>query len=144
MCADSSCDPVGATTDLAGEHAKTRREKLDLVPGELVQIKTVNEIKATLDANKKNRGLYFDVEMVPFCVRTCRVRARVNQIIEEPTGKMMKIPGDWILLEGTACTGKYHRSCARAILPYWREMWVRRADEDAQQPLTLTSPSELT
>lgn len=130
--------------DLAGEHAKTRREKLDLVPGELVQIKTVNEIKATLDANKKNRGLYFDVEMVPFCVRTCRVRARVNQIIEKPTGKMVKIPGDWILLEGTACTGKYHRSCARAILPYWREMWVRRADEDAQQPLTLTSPSELT
>jgi hypothetical protein len=135
---------VGATTDLAGEHAKTRREKLDLVPGELVQIKTVNEIKATLDANKKNRGVFFDVEMVPFCVRTCRVRARVNQIIEKPTGKMVKIPGDWILLEGTACTGKYHRSCARAILPYWREMWVRRADEDAQQPLTLTSPSELT
>jgi len=130
--------------DLAGEHAKTRREKLDLVPGELVQIKTVNEIKATLDANKKNRGVFFDVEMVPFCVRTCRVRARVNQIIEKPTGKMVKIPGDWILLEGTACTGKYHRSCARAILPYWREMWVRRADEDAQQPLTLTSPSELT
>jgi len=130
--------------DPAGEHAQTRREKLDLVPGELVQIKTVNEIKATLDANKKNRGLYFDVEMVPFCVRTCRVRARVNQIIEKPTGKMVKIPGDWILLEGTACTGKYHRSCARAILPYWREMWVRRADEDAQQPLTLTSPSELT
>ena len=130
--------------DPAGEHAQTRREKLDLVPGELVQIKTVNEIKATLDANKKNRGLYFDVEMVPFCVRTCRVRARVNQIIEKPTGKVVKIPGDWILLEGTACTGKYHRSCARAILPYWREMWVRRADEDAQQPLTLTSPSELT
>jgi len=130
--------------DPAGEHAQTRREKLDLVPGELVQIKTVNEIKATLDANKKNRGVFFDVEMVPFCVRTCRVRARVNQIIEKPTGKMVKIPGDWILLEGTACTGKYHRSCARAILPYWREMWVRRADEDAQQPLTLTSPSELT
>jgi len=130
--------------DLAGEHAKTRREKLDLVPGELVQIKTVNEIKATLDANKKNRGLYFDVEMVLFCVRTCPVRARVNKIIEKPTGKMVKIPGDWILLEGTACTGKYRSSCARAILPYWRKLWVRRTDEDAQQPLTLTSPSELT
>ena len=84
------------------------------------------------------------MEIVPFCVRTCRVRARVNQIIEKPTGKMVKIPGDWILLEGTACTGKYHRSCPRAILPYWREMWLRGADEDAQQPLTLTSPSELT
>jgi hypothetical protein len=112
---------------------KTPREKLDLVPGELVQIKTVDEIKATLDANKKNRGLYFDVEMVPFWVRTCRVRERVNQIIEEPTGKMMKIPGDCIVLEGTACTGKYHMSCPRAIFPYWREIWLSRVDENGQE-----------
>lgn len=120
--------------DLAGDLAKTPREKLDLVPGELVQTKSVDEIKATLDANQKNRGLYFDVEMVPFCARTCRVRARVNQIIEEPTGKMIKIPGDCIVLEGTACTGKYHMSCPRAIFPYWREIWLRRVDATGQEP----------
>ena len=120
--------------DLAGDLAKTPREKLDLRPGELVQTKTVDEIKATLDANQKNRGLYFDVEMVPFCARTCRVRARVNRIIEEPTGKMLTIPGDCIVLEGTACTGKYHMSCPRAIFPYWREIWLRRVDATGQEP----------
>jgi hypothetical protein len=130
--------------DLAGDRAKTPREKLDLVPGELVQIKTVHEIKATLDANQKNRGLYFDQEMLPFCAQTFRVRGRVNQIIEEPTGKMMKIPGDCILLEGTACTGKYHMSCPRAILPYWREIWLRRADESGQQPPRQITTSEST
>jgi hypothetical protein len=119
--------------NLAGERGKTPREKLDLVPGELVQIKTVGEIKATLDANQRNRGLYFDQEMLPFCAQTFRVRGRVNQIIEEPTGKMIKIPGDCIVIEGTACTGKYHMSCPRAILPYWREIWLRRAGESGQQ-----------
>jgi len=114
---------------LAGDRVKTPRETLDLAPGDLVRTKTVDEIKLTLDPSQKNRGLYFDQEMVPFCGHTFRVKGRVNQIIEEPTGRMLKIPGDCILLEGTACTGKYHMSCPRAILPYWREVWLRRADE---------------
>ena len=112
------------------------------LPGEVVQIKTVGEIKATLDTNKKNRRLDFDVKMVPFWP-TCRDRARVNQIIEEPTGKVMKIPGDRIVLEGTACTGKYHMWCPRAIFPYWREIWLSRVDENgeelAKQSTTLAS-----
>jgi hypothetical protein len=81
--------------------------------------------------------------MLPFCAHTFRVRRRVNQIIEEPTGKMIKIPGDCIVLEGTACTGKYHMSCPRAILPYWREIWLRRADESGQQPSRQTAMSEV-
>jgi hypothetical protein len=113
---------------LAGDRAKTPRQTLDLATGDLVQIKSVDEIKETLDAAQKNRGLYFDQEMLPFCGHTFRVKGRVNQIIEEPTGRMMKIPGDCILLEGTACTGKYHMSCPRAILPYWREIWLRRTE----------------
>lgn len=128
--------------NLAGDRAKTPREKLDLAPGELVQIKTVDEIRATLDASQRNRGLYFDQEMLPFCSQTYRVRGRVNQIIEEPTGKMIKIPGDCILLEGTACTGKYHMSCPRAILPYWREIWLRRTGESAEHVSGQVAKSE--
>ena len=45
----------------------------------------------------------------------------------------MKIPGDCIVLEGTACTGKYHMSCPRAIFPYRREIWLSRADENGQE-----------
>jgi len=125
--------------ELAGNRVKTPRETLDLAPGELVRIKTIEEIKLTLDANQKNRGLYFDQEMLPFCGHSFRVRGRVSQIIEEPTGRMMKIPGDCILLEGTACTGKYHMSCPRAILPYWREVWLRRVDEREADPTVPTN-----
>jgi hypothetical protein len=130
--------------DLAGDRTKTPRGKLDLCAGELVQIKTVDEIKATLDVNQKNRGLYFDQEMLPFCAQTFRVRRRVNQIIEEPTGKMITIPGDCIVVEGTACTGKYHMSCPRTIFPYWREIWLRRVDESGQQVIQETAASAST
>src|SRR5262249_17804295 len=41
---------------------KTPRETLDLKPGELVQVKSREEIAETLDVNYRNRGLFFDVE----------------------------------------------------------------------------------
>ncbi|MBM2823195.1 MAG: hypothetical protein HW413_1941 [Thermoleophilia bacterium] len=54
-------------------------ERLDLQPGELVQVRSKAEIAATLDASGKNRGLWFDVEMVPHCGRTYRVQGRVER-----------------------------------------------------------------
>jgi hypothetical protein len=114
---------------LAGENAPTRKETLDLQPGETIQVKSPEDIKATLNHEQKNRGLYFDIEMTPFCDRKFDVASRVTNIIEEKTGKMIKIPGDCIILENVVCTGKYHANCPRAIPPYWREIWLRRASE---------------
>ena len=111
---------------LGGTLTKTPSEKLGLDAGEMVQVKTEEEIRQTLDPAQKNRGLYFDKEMTPFCGQTYRVRARVKRIIDEPTGRMINLPGDCIMLEGAVCTGKYHLSCPRAIFPYWREIWLRR------------------
>jgi hypothetical protein len=113
---------------LAGTLTQTPLVKLGLAPGERVRIRGVEEIKATLDPAQKNRGLYFDIEMVPFCGRTHEVRQRVTQIIEESTGRMIKIPGPCVILEGAVCTGKYHKYCPRAIYPFWREAWLERAD----------------
>ncbi len=52
--------------------------RLDLRPGELVRIKSKDEIEATLDRENRNRGLYFDGEMATYCGRTARVLGRVN------------------------------------------------------------------
>jgi len=40
-----------------------------LQPGELVEIKSEEEIMATLDLNKKNWGLSFTPEMKQYCGR---------------------------------------------------------------------------
>ena len=107
----------------------TPHVRLDLRPGELVQVKSREEIALTLDTQGRNRGLFFDVEMLPYCGRTFRVLRRVQRIIDERSGRMIHFQNDCIVLDGVMCSGERSRRrlfCPRSIVPYWREIWLRR------------------
>jgi hypothetical protein len=109
---------------------RTPASKLDLHPGELVQVRRYDEILKTLDQDWRNRGMYFDGELVPFCGGTYNVLQRVEKIIDEKTGRMVKLKNDAIILKDVACEARYakcRRFCSRAIYPYWREIWLERA-----------------
>jgi len=102
---------------------------LGIQAGEWVRVRPAAEIMKTLNQGQRNRGLYFDVEMMPFCERRFQVRAKVERIIEERSGKMINLPGSCLILEGAACGGNYSHDrlfCPRAIFPYWREIWLQR------------------
>ncbi|HZA83665.1 MAG TPA: hypothetical protein VFC13_19720 [Actinomycetes bacterium] len=105
---------------------KTPKETLDLQPGELVEVKSKEEIFATLDRTGHNRGLRFDIEMLRYCGKRARVQRRVNRLIDEKTGKMVHIRGDCIVLDGFICAADFHQNCPRGIEEYWREIWLRR------------------
>jgi hypothetical protein len=110
---------------------KTPTENLNLQPGELVEIKSKEEIGRTLNMHHRNRGLLFDVEMVPHCGKRFRVLRRVEKIINEKTGKMISLPGTCIVLDGVVCSGRHSKNrlfCPRSIYPYWREIWLKRVD----------------
>jgi hypothetical protein len=111
---------------IVGKLKKTPAHALDLQPGELVQVKSKEEIVETLDIRNHNRGMLFDVEMLPFCGGIYRVLRRVNNIIDEKTGKMIYMKYPCIILEGVYCRADYHRLCPRAIYAYWRENWLIR------------------
>jgi hypothetical protein len=104
-------------------------EPLGLQPGDLVEVKSKDEIMAALGPNSKNRGLIFDGEMLPFCGRRARVLRSVDKIIDEQTGRMIHLR-DCVILDEITCMGRYHRFCPRAIYPYWREAWLRRVEKD--------------
>ena len=109
-------------------------EPLDLQPGELVQVRSPAEIEATLDDRGFNRGLSFDREMLRYCGRTLRVKDRVNLLIDETTGRMLRIPKDCLILEGSVCSGECSTGrwfCPREIYPFWREAWLRRVEDSA-------------
>jgi len=109
------------------------RATLDLQEGERVRVKPHGEILKTLDANYRNRGLYFDPEMVPFTEREYVVDRRQKQIIDERTGKMLRFKTDAIVLKDVVCEARYavcRRFCPRAIYPYWREIWLERVPAD--------------
>lgn len=112
---------------IQGTLTKTPRGVLGLEPGERVRIKPAAEIRATLDTRGRNRGLSFDTEMVRYCGQEHRVHSRVTRLIDEPTGRMMELANDCIILDGVVCTAEYHGLCPRAIYPFWRELWMERA-----------------
>ena len=49
-------------------------------------------------------------------------------IIDERTGKLLRLKRPCIVLEGVTCRGEYHRCCPRADYPYWREVWLERVE----------------
>ena len=109
--------------------ARTPTEKLDVQEGELVRTKTYREILETLDEDWKNRGLYFDAEMVPYTDGTYKVLKRVNRIIDEKTGKMLKFKSECLILDEVVCQARYakcRKLCPRAYYLYWREIWVEK------------------
>src|SRR5512133_1373290 len=55
-----------------GKPAMTE-EGLGLRPGDLVRVRSTEEIAATLDEKGTTRGLFFDWEMIPYCGGTYRV-----------------------------------------------------------------------
>jgi hypothetical protein len=111
-----------------GTGTGTREPTLDLQAGELVEVKSKDEIMATLSPENRNGGMWFDDEMLPYVGQQFRVARKVQQIIHEKNGKMLKLR-DCVVLEGPICQGIYHRFCQRAVLPYWREAWLRRVPE---------------
>ena len=111
--------PVG---EVCGEQKRTPALCLDLQPGDLVEVKTRDEIEATLDANGKNRGLGFG--MLDFCGKRYRVASRVDKLILEWSGEMRKLT-DTVALEDVLCDGLDKRGCPRACYHLWREIWLK-------------------
>jgi hypothetical protein len=75
---------------------------------------------------------------VPFCGRTYRVRNRVEKFVDEKTGYLKRMKTPAIILEGVYCCARYsdHRMyCPRSIFSWWREIWLERVFDHAQQQM---------
>lgn len=102
---------------------------LNLQPGEIVRVKSHEEILRTVDAGNKNRGMYWDAELVPYCGGTYRVLKSVTRIIDEKTGKMVEMKNPCIILDSVVCQARYSECrmfCPKEMYPYWREIWLER------------------
>jgi hypothetical protein len=112
----------------------TPKVSLNLQPGEMVRVKSHEDILKTVDDAAMNRGMLWDAEMVPYCGGTYRVLKRVTKIIDEKSGKMLEIKTPCIILDSVVCQGIYsgcRMFCPRSIYPYWREIWLERSPRDS-------------
>ena len=102
---------------------------LNLRSGDLVEVKSEEEILATLDENKKNKGLLWMIGMRRFCGKKVRVYKRLERILLESTGEHRQLKNT-VLLEDAVCDGLAFGGCDRSCFHYWRECWLRRVEDD--------------
>lgn len=121
--------PLPEVNGMIPPGARTPTEILDLQVGELVQIKSAAEIDATITPDGINRGMRYDMEMRKYSGERHRVQMRVDHLIDEKTGKMIRMKNPCIQLEDVYCRAECtdrRLGCPRASNTYWREIWLRR------------------
>ena len=109
-----------------GLRGRTPTATLDLKPGELVRVRSKNEIMATLNERMENRGLGFEEEMARYCGTVTRVQSVVERCVDERTGELLTMKTPCVTLEDVVCQGLHSLNCPREFVPFWREIWLER------------------
>jgi len=120
--------------DLRGNGAQpiarssARSGKGKLRPGDVVEVRPLDEIAATLDETEACEGLSFMDGMQEYCGRRLVVKKRVRAMFDEPTKRMVKIRNTYIL-EGVICDGIRQcgqEGCDRCCFFFWKDKWLRK------------------
>src|SRR5258708_777645 len=99
---------------------------LRLRAGELVQVRTKEEILSTLDAKGRLDELPFMPEMLQHCGMTMRVSKRAHKTCDPALGVGGRKMASAVHLENTRCNGSAHDGCDAGCLIFWKEAWLRR------------------
>jgi len=103
-------------------------------PGDLVELKTPDEIASTLDADGALDHLPFMPEMLEFCGRRFRVSKRALTICFSGPGTTRGFRGDDVVtLDDVRCSGAAHDGCQKACTIFWREAWLRKVEDTELQ-----------
>ena len=100
--------------------------------GDLVEVRSREEILAGLDAQGRLDGMPFMPEMLAFCGRRLRVRAVAHKTCDTATeswkGRRLQTA---VHLAGAFCDGSAHGGCQAECSLFWKDAWLRRVDEEA-------------
>jgi hypothetical protein len=124
---------LGRAGSLASLVAGTRRLLGARTPrvGDVVRIRPLEEISATLDANGCLDGLPFMPEMAKFCGGTGTVFRVVDKIYDYGGRKDMRRMKDAVLIAGLRCDGGAHDGCQARCYLLWKTAWISKVDAPA-------------
>jgi hypothetical protein len=106
--------------------AQTISGTQSLIAGDLVRVRSEQEIQATLNTwNELNGCMFMDAQW-QYCGTTQRVLKPVERFVDERDYQVKKARG-LVLLEGLICEGTpdYGR-CDRSCFYFWREEWLEK------------------
>lgn len=101
-----------------------------LCRGDLVEVKTPDEIIPTLGADGALDHLPFMPEMLEFCGRKFRVSGKaLTACFTGPLSPLGFKTDDVVTLDNVRCSGAAHDGCQKACIIYWRERWLRKVED---------------
>ena len=102
----------------------------DLKPGDLVRIRSKEQILQTLDKDNMLEGCYFMDEMWQYCGSQYKVFKRVDYFFDERGAKFYKACNT-VLLKDLYCSGKLANlmpRCDRNCYVFWKEDWLEKIE----------------
>lgn len=134
-----SCEPAAIKAAAAARTTRARRwlaKRLlghELVVGDLVEIKTWPEIRATLDERGCLAQLPFMPEMLTMCGQRAYVFRCMHRLFDYRKTRRMRHMDGSVLLVGTVCDGSSHGGCEAACHTIWKSVWLRRVERSADR-----------
>ena len=111
----------------------SRSETGPLRPGDLVAVRSADDIIATLDADGRLDGLPFMPEMLSYCGQTMVVHKTAKVTCDGRAG--LREMDDAVFLSGVRCDGSSHDGCQARCLIHWKTAWLERLDPDSVRAL---------
>ncbi|MGZ6959182.1 MAG: hypothetical protein ACXVLM_05745 [Ilumatobacteraceae bacterium] len=101
------------------------RPRARLRAGEMVEVRSLPEILATLDERGCLEGMPFMPEMAIYCGHRFPVHRRVDKVWEYAHGTGLRRVRNAVLLKTLRCDGHSHGGCQAACQLIWKEAWLR-------------------
>lgn len=117
---------TGASAGISGDRKRTPVVDLQLQLGDVVRVKSKQEIIKTLNASGQNRGLWFDPIMLRYCGQELKVTKRVTTLVDESNGQIRQLKVPSVVLDDLRCDSNQRRFCSRLLQLFWREVWLER------------------
>ncbi|MGB2714043.1 MAG: hypothetical protein WBC51_07685 [Vicinamibacterales bacterium] len=102
--------------------------------GDWVEVRSQQEILATLDQKGQLDGMPFMPEMFAFCGRRFRVFARAHKTCDTVNDYKGRKLEDSVHLADLRCDGGAHGGCEAGCLIFWKTAWLRPVSEPGARP----------
>jgi hypothetical protein len=116
----------------------TAAPTLGLRVGDLVEVRSIEEILATLDTKGELENLPFMPEMVRFCGQRMTVHKVAHKLCDTISRSGIRKMENSVHLAGARCDGSSHGGCQTACSMYWKEAWLKRVEPGTPLPVVET------
>ena len=106
--------------------------------GDVVEVRSPEEILATLDENGELDGLPFMPEMLAWCGRRVRVDKLALKFCDTIDWNGIYRMRDAVHLEASRCDGQAHGGCQAGCNIYWKEAWLKQVPDGEPGPSPAT------